>query len=207
MNPVLKKLHMEGKKFVTSDEIKEISSQYGLDHGNTVRNLMSRGHLLRILRGIFYVKSFDEVELGRMELSHLELVSKGLELKGVDDWYFGLYTALKLNNITHEHFPIDYVVSGTIFRKNPINMAGYKFKFVKIKESLLGFGIKENRYRYSDLEKTILDFIYLWRYNGKTNERILMDISDYARDISMKRMRNYSTHYPKTVQRVVEELD
>ena len=207
MNPALKKLHMEGKKFVTSDEIKEISSQYGLDHGNTVRNLMSRGHLLRILRGIFYVRSFDEVELGRTELSHLELISKGLELKGVDDWYFGLYTALKLSNITHEHFPIDYIVNGTMFRRNPINVAGYKFKFVKIKESLLGFGIRENRYRFSDLEKTILDFIYLWRYNGKTNERILMDISDYARDISMKRMRNYSTHYPKTVQNLVEELD
>jgi predicted transcriptional regulator of viral defense system len=206
MNPVLKKIHLEDKEFVRSDEVKGYCKDFGLDYYNTIRNLTARGYLLRIFRGLFYVKSFDEVKMGSMKYSHLELVSRGMDLKGISNWYFGLNTALKLNNATHEHFTVDYVVSDTLFRNKPINIAGYKFRFIKLKESLFTFGIKRKKYRYSDLEKTILDLIYMSRYSSVPKEKIVIDIEDYMGNVSKSRIKKYSTRYPKTVRKILGEI-
>ena len=206
MNPVLKKLHLENREFVKSDKIKGHCRDFVLDYNNTIRNLSARGYLVRIFRGIFYVKSFEEVKMGSMKYSHLELISKGLELKGISNWYFGLNTALKLNNATHEHFTVDYVVNDTLFRSKPINIAGYKFRFVRLKKSLFTFGIKRKKYRYSDLEKTILDLIYLSRYSSVPKEKIVIDIEDYIENISTSKIKKYSSRYPKTVQKILEDV-
>ena len=136
MNPVLRKLHLENREFVKADEIKGYCRDFKLEYYNTIRNLTARNYLIRIFKGIFYVRSFEDVKMGGTRYSHLELVSKGMDLKGISNWYFGLNTALKLNNVTHEHFTVDYVVSDTLFRNKPINIAGYKFRFVKLKKSL-----------------------------------------------------------------------
>src|SRR4030043_563174 len=122
-NLLLKKLAIDGKEFITSEELKRYCKSMGLNYEITIRHLVSRGYLIRIFKGIFYVKSLDEVKLGKSKYSHLELVAKGLELKGVKNWYFGLYTALKLNNMTHEHFAIDYVINDKLFRAKPIGIA------------------------------------------------------------------------------------
>jgi hypothetical protein len=206
MNPVLKKIHLHNKEFIKADEIKGYCEDFDLNYYNTIRNLTARGYLLRIFKGIFYVKSFDELKMGSMKYSHLELVSKGMELKGITNWYFGLHTALKLNNATHEHFTVDQVINDTLFRNKPINIAGYKFRFVKLKRSLFNFGIKQNKYRYSDLEKTVLDLIYLWNYNSVPHEKIVIDIEEYIEGISKNKIKNYSKHYPNTVKRVLEEI-
>jgi len=112
-----------------------------------------RDYVIRIFKGIFYVKSLDEIKYGPLKYSLLELISKGLELKDVKNWYLGLYTASKLNNATHEYFTIDYVISDGLYRNKPITINNRKFKFHKLKPSLLKFGIIENKCRYSDLEK------------------------------------------------------
>ena len=206
MNPVLKKIHLEDKEFVKSDEVKRYCKDFELDYDNTIRNLTARGYLLRIFRGVFYVKSFDEMKMGRIKYSHLELVSKGMDLKGILNWYFGLNTALKLNNATHEHFTVDYVVSDTLFRNKTINIAGYKFKFVKLKVSLFTFGIKQKKYKYSDLEKTILDLIYMSRYSSVPKEKIVIDIEDYMGSVLKSRIKKYSEMYPITVRKILEEM-
>lgn len=203
---MLKKLHLEDKEFVTSDEVKNYCSTFDLDYNNTIRNLLSRGYLLRIFRGVFYVKTLEEVKFGKTKYSHLDLVSRGMELKGVSEWYFGLNTALKLNNATHEHFAVEYVLNDSIFRKNIMEIAGHEFKFTKLKESLFGFGVIDEPYMHSDIDKTILDFIYLWRYNGKEEKRIMMDISEYIGYITEDRIRKYSEHYPMSVKRTLEGL-
>lgn len=71
--------------------------------------------------------------------NHYELVSKGLELKGVKNWYFGLYTALKFNLATHESFTITYVITNKLYRNKPISIDNHKFKFIKLKPELLTF--------------------------------------------------------------------
>ncbi|KPK32395.1 MAG: hypothetical protein AMS24_04325 [Chlamydiae bacterium SM23_39] len=167
---------------------------------------MRMKYIIRIFKGIFYIKSWEEIKLESFNYSNFELVSKGLELKGVKNWYFGLYTALKLNNTTHEYFTVDYVITDSLYRNKPITINEHKFVFHKLKPSLLNFGIIENNYRYSDLEKTILDFIYLWIYNSKPKKRILMNISDYAKNLSESKIRDYVHWYPKSVKEIVKEI-
>ena len=168
---LLKKLSIDKKEFITSEELKRYCKSMGLNYEITIRHLVSRRYLIRIFKGIFYIKSLDDVKFGKSKYSNLELVAKGLELKAVKNWYFGLYTALKFNNITHESFAIDYVVNDKLLRTNPINIAGSKYRFIKLTPKLLEFGIIEDNLRYSDPEKTILDFIYTWRYNGVPKRR------------------------------------
>ncbi len=152
------------------------------------------------------MKSLEEAKEGQSKYNHFELVAKGLELKGINNWYFGLYTALKLNNMTHETFTIDYVVNDKLFRSKPINIAGYEYRFLKFAPKLLLFGIVEDTLRYSDAEKTILDLIYLWRYGGIPKEKIILDISEWAKNASPKKIREYATTYPKTIQEIANQV-
>jgi predicted transcriptional regulator of viral defense system len=201
---LLKKLRLDKKEFITSVELKLYCKAMALNYEKTIKYFVSRGYLIRIFKGIFYVKSLDEAKLGKSKYNHLELVAKGLELKGVKSWYFGLYTALKFNNITHESFAIEYVVNDKLLRSKPINIAGYKFRFLKLTPKLLEFGIIENNLKYSDAEKTILDFIYTWRYNGVPKEKIALDVSEWAKDLSSEKTKKYALNYPKTVQKIAD---
>jgi len=203
-NFLLKKLKIDEKEFITSEELKRYCKSMGLNYEITIRHLVYRGYLIRIFKGIFYIKSLDEAKLSRPKYSNLELVAKGLALKGVKDWYFGLYTALKFNNMTHESFSIDYVVNDKVLRSKPINIAGYKYRFVKLTPKLLTFGIIEGKLRYSDMEKTILDFIYTWRYNGVPAEKIILDVSEWVKNISREKTKKYAINYPKTVQEIAD---
>lgn len=206
MNLLLKKLYIDRKEFVTSAEIGNYCRELKLRYDTTLRYMMSKGFLVRIFRGIFYVKTLDEVKLNRARYSNLELVAKGLGVKGVKNWYFGLHTALKLNNMTHEYFAVDCVINDRIFRARPMKIAGQRFRFVKLAPHLVSFGIVENGLRYSDPEKTILDFIYLWRYSGVPEEKIIADISEWTTDVSARQMKTYAAKYPKSVARIVEEM-
>jgi hypothetical protein len=205
MSLLVEKMWIENKEFVTSEELKGYCKSMKMDYSLVVRYLSSRKHLVRIFRGVFYVRSLEELKLGRSKYNHLELVAKGLELKGVENWYFGLHSALKLNNMTHEHFAIEEVVSDSVFRANPFDIAGYKFRFVKLSPPLVSFGIKEERaLRYSDPEKTILDFIYLARQKGVPADRIVADVSSWAKGLSKDRLRKYAKKYPKTVAAIAD---
>ncbi|MFH1472119.1 MAG: hypothetical protein ABIF85_04405 [Nanoarchaeota archaeon] len=203
---LIKKLHLEGKEFVTSEDIAERCKPLKMNHRNAIRYLLKERYLIRIFKGIFYLRTFDEIKLGRNKYNHLELVSRGLELKGVKNWYFGLYTALKLNNLTHEHFTVEYVLNDKIFRAKPIDIAGYKFRCLKLKPELFGFGVVGDKLRYSDVEKTILDFIHIWRYNGIAEEKIIMDLSEYAANASKKKLLAYSGNYSKSLKETAEKM-
>ncbi|HXG07947.1 MAG TPA: hypothetical protein VNI77_11560 [Nitrososphaera sp.] len=65
-------------------------------------------------------------------------------MKGIGNWYFGLHTALKLNNMTHEHFAAEDVISDLLFRAKPLNISGSKFKFTQLSPRPMSFGIKND---------------------------------------------------------------
>ena len=208
MSHLLRKLWMDKKEFVTAEELKTYCRSMRMDYATVVSYFVKRKYFVRVLRGIFYVKSLEEAKLGRSRYNHLDLVARGLELKKVGNWYFGLHTALKLNNMTHETFAVEDVINDKLFRANPFTIAGYKFKFSKLSRSLLDFGIKkgENGVRYSDREKTVLDFIYISRYNGIPEEKIVADVSGWAKGASKEKLRAYAKKYPKTVAEIAARL-
>lgn len=200
----MRKLWLENRKFVDHVSLEDMCGNLNVEYVDMIRYLLRGEYLVRIFRGIFYVKSPEEVKLRKTDVSPLEMLANGLKVKGVENWYFGLYTALRLNGVTHEYFPVDFVLNDEIFRVREIEIASHKFRFIKVKPPLF-FGIKnKNVLRYSDLEKTILDFIYLWRYRGIPENKIVLDISDLFGTASKEKLLEYSERYPKTVRRTLE---
>jgi hypothetical protein len=70
-------------------------------------------------------------------------------------------------------------------------------RFVKLTPKLIEFGIIGNNLKYSDPEKTILDFIYIWRYNGVPKEKIVLDVSEWAKDISREKTKKICSQLSK----------
>ena len=92
---LLKKLRMDKKEFVTSDELKGYCKSMGLSYAKTIKYFVYRGYLTRIFKGIFYVKPLDEVKLGKSRYSHLELVAKGLRIERHQELVFRIVHSTK----------------------------------------------------------------------------------------------------------------
>jgi hypothetical protein len=65
---------------------------------------------------------------------------------------------------------------------------------------------EEGSLRHSDPEKTILDFVYLARQKGSPAERIVADVSSWAKGLSKNRLRRYAKKYPKTVRAIADMM-
>ncbi len=181
-------------KVITKEELREACERFGESFEYIVNYYISRGYLIRILRGVYYVKTLEEYKFGKTP-DPMTLISKAmnkLKLK----WYFGLYTALRLNGITYEYYSRIFLVTPAITRPKPVTILGERVQFVKLKESLLGFGVvKRGEIQYSDLEKTLLDFIYLKRYNKRLNANAV--VREYAASAKAEKLIEYSRAYPR----------
>ena len=191
---------------ITSEEIKKICKEkpINLDYNSAIRYLLPNKNLVRILRGIFYIKTIEERKKKITKINYFDAIVKALKIKDIDKWYFALETALKLNNLTHETFLIDTIINNKIRNTNPVNILGHKTKITKVKRIDFSFGIKKGltkdkeEYFYSNPERTLLDIAYLGRYNGETDEEIKNKISDYKYD--KNKLKKYLKHYPKTME-------
>lgn len=203
---LVKKLELLHRKFITREELKSYCKGLKLDYYTSIMYLTSNNYIVRVLRGIFYVKSIEERKLNKLDISFEDAISEALSIKGVKKWYFGLESAIKLNNITHEYFAVETIISDKLSRPNPFDIMGRKVRFVKLNGKLLEFGIIKNKFNYSDAEKTILDFVYLGKYNRNSDEGIKNKVAGYIGDCKKSKLREYSENYPKTVGKLVEEL-
>ncbi len=165
---------------------------------NYIKYLSFRSkYLIRIFKGLYYVKDVEEVFYGTLKDIH-RVVAAGLEREGLN-WYYGLFTAMELGGYTHVHRPIIYVINDRLHRK--IRVAGMPVRFVKVKHSLIfGFSGEPG---ISDPEKTVLDFLYLERYGTiptPSMRAALDEIRSYVK-LNRKRMREYAERYPSFVVR------
>ena len=174
---IVEKLARDNKKFILSSEIKDYCRKLSLDYLPTIKYLIRNKYLARIFRGIFYVYSIEERKLGKSEMNAFKILKEALKIKGVRNWYFGLETGLKFNNLTHEYFTIDYVLNDKLFRAKPITIMGRKVKFYKLSSKMFLFGIVKKNVNYSDSEKTLLDLLYLKHYTKEEFEEIAEELS------------------------------
>jgi len=192
-----------GGKAVTKDELRETFKKFKANADSTVNFMISYGYFVRILRGLYYVKTLQEFKL-RKSIDAYKIISLGLNKLGIE-WYFGLYTALRLNGATHEYFDTIFILNNSIFRPKEISIAGEKVRFLKVKNKLFGFGIKsKNSIKFSDLEKTLLDIIYLSRYRSVPEEKIISTLEEYGTKANKNRIKAYLKFYPKSVASVVK---
>ncbi|MCX6742469.1 MAG: hypothetical protein NTX24_04855 [Candidatus Pacearchaeota archaeon] len=200
---LIKKLMIDKKKIITREELKEYCKNFKMSYSSVIGYLLRNRYAERILRGIFYLKSIEERKLNKSDMSFYEAIKEALRIKGVKNWYFGLESAIKLNNLTHEYFAIDFIISDKIKRKNTIEILGHKVKFLTIKKELIKFGIEKGKIPYSDIEKTILDIVYLGIYRGYSESTIRNDIIDYIDLCDKAKLINYAKHYPKTILKFI----
>lgn len=204
---LVKKLNLIDKKIITSDELKSYCSLVEVTYLDAIKYLIRYKYLHRIMRGIFYNPSIRERKMNGFDMTYREAIIKALEIKGVKNYYFGLETAIKLNNLTHEFFVVDYILNDSIARTKSLEVFGNKVKFVKIKPELCKFGMKKINYlKFSDVEKTILDFIYLLKYRGYENSLIRSKIIDYVDVASKDKLLSYAKRYNKAVEEFVRSL-
>lgn len=203
---MVKKLERMGGRLISRKELKGYCEELGMRYNPVIRYLTSNRYLVRILRGVFYIKSIGERKLGTVNINHLEAIRDALSMKGVSSWYFGLDTAVSLNNLTHEYYTITFVLSNSLSRPKPFDILGHKVKFIKISEKLLGFGVIRNNIPYSSPEKTLLDTIYLGRYNRLTESEIIEGTTDLIKHCSKDKLKKYAVNYPMTVRRILEEI-
>ncbi|NVM18920.1 MAG: hypothetical protein HWN80_14495 [Candidatus Lokiarchaeota archaeon] len=206
MNRVLKKIRQENKKFITSEELQNYCKELYFNYRIISNYLISRKFLIKILDDIYYVKAADEMSLDKLKLPISELLAKALKLKNVHNWYYGLYTALKFNEIDYNHQnKYCYLINNRILKNKPIKILGKKYRFLRFQDALFNFGIINGKVKYSDLEKTILDLLYLWKYNHRNENRILIELSKLLKGISKEKIIDYSQYYPKSNQNILKK--
>ncbi len=170
---------------------------------NYVKYLSSGAkYLIRIFRGLYYVKDVEEVFYRTVKDIH-RVVAAGLERKGLN-WYYGLFTAMELGGYTHVHRPVIYVINDRVHRR--IRVAGVPVRFVKVRPSLI-FGFAGEP-RISDPEKTVLDFLYLERYGtipAQSVRAALDEITSYVK-LDRVKLREYARRYPNFVVRKLDIL-
>jgi len=203
---IWKKLVIHEKRFATSDDIKALSKDLNKNYNDVIHYLQKYSYIHRIFRGIFYIKTPNEIKLGRLDFSPYEIVSQALTIKDVKNWYFGLETALKFNGLTHEYFTIDYVISDQHRITKVIRILDRDFKFIKWSNKITNFGIIKSKklLRYSDKEKTILDIAYREKLKGSLDGAISI-ISEYSEAMNKTKMKKYFEHYPKSFTTLLQE--
>jgi hypothetical protein len=220
-NRILSKLWQDGAEFVSLNSLEKDSKNLYYNYNNMIQYLISRGFLFKILNDTYYVKSQDEFNSvsKKLKYSSLELISKALKFLGAEKWYFGLYTALKLNDISYDNGNdnrndndngnTNYLIfSNLITTKSKITVCGQECKFIRLDPPYFKFGIKKTRngLKYSDLEKTILDLMYLWHSSHMPNHKIKSGVLKYLKLSSIDTIKEYYSYYPESIQQLVDEM-
>lgn len=190
-----------GGKAVRRISIEGVCKRFETDPKYFINYMSAYGYLVRIVKDVYYVKTLDEFSSKKAEDAH-KIISLGLKELNVN-WYFGLSTALRMNGATHEYSDTVFVVNDEIYRNKEVSIAKSRVKFIKINSRLTGFGIvTEDDVRYSDLEKTLLDMIYLSKYRSIPEGKIAISVEEYGKSVNHKKVNEYLKAYPLNVGKV-----
>ena len=207
MNRVLTRIREDKKEFITSERLEKYCKEMYYNYRLVCNYLVSRDFLVNILDDVYYVKTIDEINKDTLNYSVLEIVAKALAHKGVKNWYYGLYTALELINNDYENQEeYIYLINDRFLERKPIKILGKKFRFLRFRNTFYNFGIINAEVKYSDLEKTILDLIYLWEYNHINENRILIELSKLLDGIIKEKILRYSQYYPKSNKYILKKV-
>jgi predicted transcriptional regulator of viral defense system len=201
---VWKRLNLEGVRVTDSRRIEMMAAGLGRDPVRTIRYLQEHGYIVRLLRGIFYVKTPDERMLKTLQASKYDLIRMAMKEKGVRHWHLGLNTATAIHGMTHEYFSTDFVITDSFRTTKTIKINGSKFRFVRRGKALQGFGVERLKgVPVSDKEKTVLDLVHSRIIAGAADTGASEPIAEFEDCIDARKVREYAQHYPSRVREVV----
>ncbi len=202
---VIEKLRLLDKNMVTKEELSKYLNILEMDYNKAINYLTNNNYLINIFRCIFYIPSIEERSKKTINKDIFTLLTNALKLKKVDKWYFALDTSLKINNIKHEYDNIIYIINNKLYKNKILKINGYNVKIIKLKDKLFNFGINNKNIKYSNIDKTVLDIIYLAKYNGLEDKNILNKINDLLPICNKNKLIKYSIKYSKTTNKFIKE--
>ncbi|NJE08383.1 hypothetical protein E3E31_07580 [Thermococcus sp. M39] len=207
MKPVIQLLvSTYGGKVITREELEKLASYFNEDVDYLVNYLIQYGYVIRILRGIYYVKTPVEFSTGGSP-SIYRLLSLGMS-KITKNWYFGLFTALILNGLTHETYTTIFIINDRLARPRPIQVNGTPVRIIRSRRDIFDFGIvTRDSLRFSDLEKTLLDFFYFANYGTLPKSLAWRLWKEYYGMADPTKLKEYSKKYSRSIQKVIENVE
>lgn len=160
-NVLWETLVRKDREVVTTPELEGLARKIGKDPRHAIDNLVRSRRLEPLFKGSYYVKWPDELLLGVQRKNPRELFALAAGTRDIGRWYFGLHTALRLHGMTHEHRPVETVISERMYRILGIEIAGTRFIVHKWSGDLFGFGVTRlDGLPVSDPARTVLDLAY-----------------------------------------------
>ncbi len=200
---IIDKLRLSPEKILLKEEIIQTMKEYSRVYKTEVNiislwtYLRKDNYIRRILGDYYYIYSLEERYGGYCRFSEEELIFLILEKMKIQ-WYLGLESALKENKITWQALTIVTIINNHF--SGIKKLGNSKFKFIKTRDKFkLGLIKKKTNnsvaYFYSAPEKTYLDFLYFYSYDGKDIDAIKKSLDfkvekskviEYARDYTAK---------------------
>lgn len=185
------------RELVTTPELNELALRLGRNPRNVIDHLVRIGYLAPLFRGSYYVRYPTEIRLGVPRRNHLELFAVAAEAKGLGRWYFGLYTALRLNGLTHEYRREETVISERLYRIEGVNIAGRRFVVRRWDSKVIKFGIlRMGGLPVSDREKTVLDLAYLDYWSERRGHATSGEWRTHLDRIESAKLHRYLERFP-----------
>ena len=224
---VLRLMLALGGQLVSRDDLRDFALSQGIQKtSNWIEYILRRKYVIRALGEMYYVKTQEEVLMGKastakiIKLAMNRLMENRVPPKWhTSMWYFGLYTALALNlwknpSVEAQESPnrAHYVINERISYPKEVIINSEPVRFVRVSPKLFGRGLTtaywdEIPVPSSNLEKTLLDFLYLSRYNvidpHTAEEEVRFYLSKYQERIQEEWIIQYSTYYPKQIQKKI----
>lgn len=190
-------------RVVPRRRIVELARRIDLNPESTIRTLTRNDRIMPTFKGHYYVKSPEEI------LHHasvpLDVFAHAAKAKGIGSWYYGLYSALRLNGMTHEHRRDEHVIATGLYRPKGVVMADRRFLVLKWKPEMTRFGLeRRGPYRFSDPEKTVLDFAYWDHFRKAKGHGATNEWREHLHKVDRGRLESYLPKYPAGVRDAVE---
>lgn len=164
---------------VSSGDIAEICDYFGFSPSNIRAILIRKGALVPLFfKGIFYVRNPSELLTKTLPSDSLTIAALACNKRLGKNWYFGLHTALKLNDLAGAQTPLKtFIITKKQLTPRMRKIGNMEFVFSRIKGVSFADGIIEkHELRYSNPVKTALDFLHLGiKKNDTSYAQLVLD--------------------------------
>jgi predicted transcriptional regulator of viral defense system len=192
---LLAELNSLDKKFFSYSEAQEILSNSAPKTVNELlRKMIDRGLIMRIKEGLYHIIPYDQNPEEYQPDWHLT----ASHLFDTDKYYIGYYSALSIHSLITQPALKEQIVTVQRQTKKGIVVKGIEYQFIYHNSDHF-FGVKNtwvddyNKVKCSDIEKTIIDCLFMPEYAG--------GIVEIAKAIfKVKDKLDYSSLYKYTQQ-------
>ncbi|MFA4851330.1 MAG: type IV toxin-antitoxin system AbiEi family antitoxin [Bacteroidales bacterium] len=202
---LLAELNAQDKQFFNVNEAKQIlSSSDPRAVNELLRQMVSRGLLMRIKDGLYHIIPYDKASDTYQPDWHItasHLVENG-------DYYIGYYSALSIHSLTTQPALKEQIVISKRQQKKSLQVKNIEYQFV-YHNQIHFFGAKNtwidsfNKVKCSDIEKTFIDCLFMPFYAGGIVE-IAKALFKARTNIDFQKLHDYSIQFGN--QSVIKRL-